>query len=1092
MDDELDSGLDMAESFGSDTDTGSLDVDSFMDSVPEVPEIDEFGGGGGFGGNDLDIDSIMDEVPPVQDPLEDVPAFETEEIPSIEPVTEEIEEVPVTEEVQETEPVTEEVQETEPVTEEVQETEPVTEEIQETEPVTEEVQETEPVTEEIQETEPATEEIQETEPVTEEVQETEPATEEIQETEPVTEEIQETEPVTEEVQETEPVTEEVQETEPVTEEVQETEPVTEEIQETEPVTEEIQETEPVTEEIQETEPVTEEVQETEPVTEEVQETEPVTEEIQETEPVTEEVQETEPVTEEVQETEPATEEIQETEPVTEEIQETEPVTEEIQETEPITEEIQEAEPVTEEVQEEIPAAETAEQPSEYGPGPAQTAMGEYLSEHNYGQQDYAEYSQDPEWQRLNNDLLVELGQEPIDYPAQETANETPDYGPGPAQTAMGEYLSEHNYGQQDYAEYSQDPEWQRLNNDLLVELGQEPIDYPAQETVNETPDYGPGPAQTAMGEYLSEHNYGQQDYAEYSQDPEWQRLNNDLLVELGQEPIDYPAQETAAEVPEAERILETVPAAEENLEEIPAAPEVEAEVQEAKEPLDPVVAQEIPKDPDEITEEITKPTERVYDEFEEMIRVDDDDFYESGTFYTQGINEYGYTGTCGETSMASTMNRVLGTNEYTENKVLDVAVQEGLCDTGSFEDSGGTTTDQFMDLYEKMNETCGGQLEVERHDFENVLSMEEVAQRLEEGCTINVAVDADTLWNQRDPMGSPFPETKATDHWITVTDVHRDENGAIEGFDIIDSGGGESYVDADKYEAMCYGTDSLELTDPTCIVVSRKDGDIPQPVEEVPANVPDISQPMEEVPTNVPDIPQPVEDVPASEVGVLKPNDTYESHGYTYQTDNMGRIVSASGELHLVEDFDRNPEAQLLAGGDDRAETDDGGHLIATRFGGSPDLDNLVAENSFINRSQYKILENSWARDLDAGNRVLVNIEPHYGVDGQRPTHITGEYTVIRPDGSSYHENFSLTNEDLRAPEFQEDYDFGGDSSFYQSLSEADQQAYQEAMSEKLPKIDEGRVFTRDETYEQFSAYPEDSDEAFELQRVIHQPNRKR
>ena len=552
-------------------------------------------------------------------------------------------------------------------------------------------------------------------------------------------------------------------------------------------------------------------------------------------------------------------------------------------------------------------------------------------------------------------------------------------------------------------------------------------------------------------------------------------------------PEEEPVEEAIEEVPEeepVEEVIEEIPEEEpvaEVIEEIPEEEPVEEVIEEIpeEEPVAEII-EEIPEEEPvaEVIEEIPE-EERVYDEFEETVRLDQEDFYDSGTFYTQGVNEYGYTGTCGETSMASTMNRVLGTNEYTENKVLDVAVQEGLCDTDSFDDSGGTTTDQFMELYDRMNEVCGDQLEVERHDFDDVLSMEEVAQRLEEGCTLNVAVDSSTLWEETDPMGSPIPDTRATDHWITVTGVQRGEDGSIQGFDIIDSGGGESYVDADKYEAMCYGTDSLELTDPTCIVVSKKD------VEPVPDLV---------TAEEIPEIPTVEESIRHfdTEVGI-QPNDIYESNGYIYKTDDQGRIVSASGELHLVDDSIRDPDAQLAVGGDDRALTDDGGHLIGARFGGSPGLENMVAENSFINRSQFKRLENAWARDLEAGNRVLVDIEPYYEVDGQRPTHITGSYTVVRPDGSSFKEHFSFTNEDLRAPEFQSDFDdFGyGAGDTYNNLSEADQLAYQQAMEEKMPRWDECRVFTKDPQYEDFAACPEDSDAAFELQRVIHQPSKR-
>ena len=179
---------------------------------------------------------------------------------------------------------------------------------------------------------------------------------------------------------------------------------------------------------------------------------------------------------------------------------------------------------------------------------------DYLCDHNYGKEDFDTYSKDPEWQRLNDEYLIQTGREPIgDYsdienPHTPEVSEYDGIGPGPAQEALGEYLAEHNYGQGDYDTYSKDPEWQQLNNDFLQETGREPIDYSTPETV-ETPDipeenYGVGPAQQAMAEYLSEHNYGREDYDTYSQDPQWQQLNNDLLQEIGREPIDYSTPET--------------------------------------------------------------------------------------------------------------------------------------------------------------------------------------------------------------------------------------------------------------------------------------------------------------------------------------------------------------------------------------------------------------------------------------------------------------------------------------------------------------------------------------------------------------------
>lgn len=231
--------------------------------------------------------------------------------------------------------------------------------------------------------------------------------------------------------------------------------------------------------------------------------------------------------------------------------------------------------------------------------------------------------------------------------------------------------------------------------------------------------------------------------------------------------------------------------------------------------------------PQEITDEIPGIPPREFDDFEQSVLQGRPDFYETGSFYEQGINEYGFEGTCGPTSQANALNALLGTNEFTENKVLSVAVDNNLCSVDSSpENCGGTTTEQFMDLYDKMNEQLGGKITTELHEYENALDVDAVAARLDEGCVLNVAVDASALWDQpRDyvnAMGIPCDDFYS-DHWITVTGVQRDESGNIQGFDIIDSGGGVNYVSADKYHEICFGTDEHKVLDPTTIVVSKKD-----------------------------------------------------------------------------------------------------------------------------------------------------------------------------------------------------------------------------------------------------------------------------
>ncbi|MCY7864521.1 ribonuclease YeeF family protein [Bacillus spizizenii] len=123
---------------------------------------------------------------------------------------------------------------------------------------------------------------------------------------------------------------------------------------------------------------------------------------------------------------------------------------------------------------------------------------------------------------------------------------------------------------------------------------------------------------------------------------------------------------------------------------------------------------------------------------------------------------------------------------------------------------------------------------------------------------------------------------------------------------------------------------------------------------------------------------------------VLKPNVEYKTkEGYTYNTDNYGRITKVEADLQLGE-AKRNQYAQSNAGKpQDRLPDDDGGHLIGSQFRGSGELDNLVAQNSQINRSggEWYKMENEWAAALkeEPPRKVSVRIRPKYLGDSLRP-----------------------------------------------------------------------------------------------------------
>ena len=469
-------------------------------------------------------------------------------------------------------------------------------------------------------------------------------------------------------------------------------------------------------------------------------------------------------------------------------------------------------------------------------------MAEYMSEHNYGREDFETYSQDPEWQQLNNDLLEADGKEPIEY-GEETETSALDN--------MAEYMSAHNYGQEDFETYSQDPEWQQLNNDLLEADGKEPIEYGEEpESITEVPsaDENSEVEQSVsdimdnvevtdseslddFSEELDETHSPESSIEELMDSTDVQENEDELEAESELEPEVEAESEVEPEIeaePEVEPELEPEVEAEPELEaEVEAEPELEPEV-EAEPEAEPELEPEVEAEP-ELEPEIIEDTDSYIDiehndEFTELLleeRPDLAEMFENGEFYEQGNNEYGFEGTCGETTQANTLNSLLGTNEITENDVLSVAIDKNLCEVDNLDpaNSGGTSTEQFMDLYNEMNHQNGDKLDVELFDYEDALSLDDMASRLENGSVLNIAVDSNELWD----LPTDITDTAHyTDHWISVTGVDRDVTGNISGFKIIDSGGGEKYLDVDKFERCYYGSSDNPVLDPTCIVVSRK------------------------------------------------------------------------------------------------------------------------------------------------------------------------------------------------------------------------------------------------------------------------------
>lgn len=128
--------------------------------------------------------------------------------------------------------------------------------------------------------------------------------------------------------------------------------------------------------------------------------------------------------------------------------------------------------------------------------------------------------------------------------------------------------------------------------------------------------------------------------------------------------------------------------------------------------------------------------------------------------------------------------------------------------------------------------------------------------------------------------------------------------------------------------------------------------------------------------------------------GELLPNAEYTIGGITYKTDAQRRIISCDGNVKQTPEGERDQDAQRQAGGEDRREGDQGGHIIARILGGAKGIENLLAIRETINKGPYKTMENEIYKALDQDADVQVHVDVKYDGDSSRPSKIIVTYDI--------------------------------------------------------------------------------------------------
>ena len=157
-------------------------------------------------------------------------------------------------------------------------------------------------------------------------------------------------------------------------------------------------------------------------------------------------------------------------------------------------------------------------------------------------------------------------------------------------------------------------------------------------------------------------------------------------------------------------------------------------------------------------------------------------------------NEYG--GTCGLCTCAN-MLRLAGVN-YDEKAMVDYAVANGLCRTGStYGANGGTSPASRCKILNHFG-LKSSLIDVEANSSGKVTqkTMDDIANYVSDGRGVNIAVKAGVLYNN----------SRITDtHSIVVTSVKKSADGKILGYFVCDSNENKpSYYSADVIQkALC-------------------------------------------------------------------------------------------------------------------------------------------------------------------------------------------------------------------------------------------------------------------------------------------------
>lgn len=121
----------------------------------------------------------------------------------------------------------------------------------------------------------------------------------------------------------------------------------------------------------------------------------------------------------------------------------------------------------------------------------------------------------------------------------------------------------------------------------------------------------------------------------------------------------------------------------------------------------------------------------------------------------------------------------------------------------------------------------------------------------------------------------------------------------------------------------------------------------------------------------------------------------YDVDDFIYHTDDLGRVIKTNADLDNIARIRLgNQQIRAVDIKDGVRGTDQGGHIVGSRFFGPGEQINLYPQSATLNQGAWKQMENTWADAIVKGKDVKIEVKAIFEGTSKRPVKFEVEFWI--------------------------------------------------------------------------------------------------